>query len=432
MGELSTAMAAELASESPQLNILCEIGLPTGDEQWALYPAGVSTTGYGYYAGLVQSWGHFLCSAEATEGGLETQDKTIILVDVDGKFSDLDAAGYRLMGSAVTFYLGSPNVPNKADWFTLYSGYLRSVALNGDGTATATFRPGIDVLSTLIPRERLLRSDFPLIDPAAEGGIAPRIWGTWSALAGEAKGAISCAKVDTSATSKHVVAIGHMLSVPRVYQAGTLKTSGADYSIGYPIINGREWTRIDFTGDTGTDEVKADVEGYDSNGDGTGTLIDDPVDLLESLCSTIWQGTPPLDATSLADTKTWLTSSAQGAPIKAALLLDQQRSGWDILSDWAQSFGARIYLKFNGEVAISHEDTFATGYVSGSERFRQPEDFIGNPTWQRRETNLVRSVRVAYGSDQTASTGTILVLDPLSGAQTDGDLTLAVGPASAA
>jgi len=419
MGLLSAAMLAELQSFRPEVYPLLEIDFPS--ETVLLGPlVGISSSVNGYYEPRVKSFGSFRRSAMDQRCGLESSDMGVTIVDADGWFSRRLGRGEPIQNSACRVILSSPNVAS-TDWFTVFAGRLYSWENSGEREYTLTLNPRDLQLNEEVPRLLLNQSDWPRMDAGSVGMVAPILYGNWDSSGGSGLGAISCPYVDTTGFV-YVVCFGYAVDVPRVWSGGTLMATSS-YSIVRTPVNGRIWTRIDFTSTQGTNAVRCDATGYETVGDGTGAFISDPTDQLKHfLVNFVFNDTDgmwladtaaPIDTTSFSSVKNYLAGRAGGVNYQGALKISSGRvRANEIIQDWCGSVQAQVYWKPNGDLAIAVDRHSRSTYVS-SPQLRYPESYSTQPKWTYKAKDSTSRIVATVGNTDTGAQSEVIVADPL-------------------
>lgn len=273
MGQLSGAWLAELQKNNPTVIPFVTIAFPSGSKRYA--SGSLSRTGVGNYDGKVMSWGSSIeRSISDRDGNLATPMTSAFIDDTDNTLLSLLEGG-DARGSDVTIRLSSPNVAP----FTVFKGTLTAWRMASLTTWELIFQYRDGPLRGKAPRNAFLSSDWPNADTTIYGQFAPIVYGLHDSTGSTSTGMVPCFLVDKSivaTTPAYVVAHGWLQSVDRVFAGGILKTLTTHYTIQHPVVNGRQWTTINFVagqGPAATVAVTADVHGYETVGNGTGAMI---------------------------------------------------------------------------------------------------------------------------------------------------------------
>jgi len=316
----------------------------------------------------------------------------------------------------------------------------------------------------VFPRYQINRFDFASLDKGAIGthrshrrvdntvtlgSYTPLIYGKHDDYADQSAGAIPCLFVD-SALFQYLVSIG-WVNVLRVYVDGVIQSSG--FSITHPTVNGRYYTMVDFTGTQSGKTITADVEGYDTVGDGTGKMICDPIGVLQHIItnfilndyqSGLWSATDTtvLDSVSMAATQLALHNRANGAGYACARYLSNQLTGMQAVNEFCASFNLVPYWTNTGKLAIKLDDPNVV----------YPYTYIDDPSLKWEELNnpqlsysgskqanrvIATFENIAAGGQGTSTSNTVPkeyhqveVSDPLSASLADDHVSLTWGPST--
>jgi hypothetical protein len=136
-----------------------------------------------------------------------------------------------------------------------------------------------------VPRLKFSEPDFDSApDPKVYDSFVPLIWGVHDSTELTGDGMVKLFRV---ADTDFVSAFGRIKDHRRIYtfESGdpptvTLLTETTDWVEWFPIRNGRQYSGIQLVGAGAAankeKELRADVEGYEETGDGTGLLITNP------------------------------------------------------------------------------------------------------------------------------------------------------------
>lgn len=441
MGQLAATLLAELRGAKRVFDVV-EIAFPSatlGSVQWAR--ADLSNEERGFYPGRVGSFGEYEIGVDMINLGLETRPKRIeIIDDAAESFSNAAAAGEKLEGSLATFKLGMvAEAGPYADWFTTYSGYLDSYESLGGGRWALNFEPRTSALSSWVG-QKLSEQDWSNLPEASVDANVPIVYGLWDSSGGTQQGRVT-AILTNAATYEYVIAFGALKSVDVVWSGTTRKTVTTDYAVSYAVKGGKTYTLITFVADQGTAVIKADVHGYETVGDGTGTLIDDPADAIKHLIVNFGFNTPtgtwasdstaPVNVASFAAAKAWVAGRAGGADYKASRLITEPVVLMNECEDWARDMRIPLHFTWGGTLCAYLDDPHTTAAVSSDWLLRYPEDYAETPQWAWSGDGRVKTVRVAVGDKGTGASAEVVVRDRASISEQEESLTMGWGPAHA-
>ncbi len=241
-----------------------------------------------FYAGRVVSggWGRSPTSISERASGLQAREVSIGIRDESGDWRALRARyANRLRRSPVRIRVGVRGL-DQANWHTDFFGILDSWEKTGPATWTLTCRTDDRPLEAKFPTHPFLLSDWPNAQPEILGKYAPIVGGIHRSngvQSGSGTGMVLTYHVDTK-DYRHAVSLGRLKAVVPVYGNGQV-IPASDYTVTYPVTaSGYVWTVIKFS--TSAHEAKTitcDVQGLTDRGDGTGSVVTNPVKLLRLL-----------------------------------------------------------------------------------------------------------------------------------------------------
>ncbi len=274
MGLVPAAMKAR-KGRGPWVYLL-NLDLPGGENRWGLVP--YKSKGAGMFKSRIVSAETLVRDASERTGKLEAYEHRFVADDSDRFISKLSEGPYGdlIESSAATWRRACPFL-NPDDWWTIFNGTLRLGSLR-NYQWSLTLRVNDRPLYQDVPRGwGINRADWPNADAAVLDKIAPWIYGRHSSLGLGDKGLIPTLNVDTVNDVRLISAL-YLKDVPRVFNKtdAVLLTSGVDYTITHPVVNGKQFTCIQILVDQGDDEITCDVDGIENVGDGSGHLIENP------------------------------------------------------------------------------------------------------------------------------------------------------------
>ncbi len=318
------------------------------------------------------------------------------LIDHDGAFASIVKGRYRdsIRGSSATIRLAEASI-SEADWFTEFDGILTAWDPK-DRVYTLSLRfddRPLEMYHTC----KLSQSDWPAADSKVWGQQAPRPYGKHSSLGATKGGMLPTFPVDV-ARYRYLVCRGCAKSVDRVYVSGTQVTTG--WTASYVTVNGSIYTVVTFTTDQKDAVVTVDIQGYETVGDGSGTLIEGPVDQLAHALKNwvwgeyrtgAWLTAAPINAAAVTACAAYFTRKG----LKGSGYIKDRFRGHDLLSGWLKSWRARGWWTNGGELAIGIEDhAIATPYPSPL--YREDRHDIGGSFKQATPETLLSSVAVKH------------------------------------
>ena len=249
----------------------------------------VNSASLGLFQGRVTSWGIINRSAAGRSNALEASGSKVVIEDEDFTFSTLLAENnlndVRKV-SAVT-QLAHPDVA-VADWYTASTAILQGWKETRPNRWELDLRPNDEPINGKVPKGKVNEFDFPNADAKSYDLFVPAVYGRHNAPDITDEGMIELIPID-SVLFRYLVTVGIAKEVTNVFTKdgdadAVLKTLTTDYIVLLPedsIINGRQYTIVEFVSDPGEGLViRADVDGIEAIGDGTGTLLQNPATIL--------------------------------------------------------------------------------------------------------------------------------------------------------
>lgn len=355
MGELSANLLAALQKRSgPRVFWLMRLHWWNGTE--LVSDVGISSRSEGQYKPKVKAWGHL--SQRAVDPTSAVQDVTFsaTLTDGDRSIANREARAEPLFQTACEWFLagGDDGLPSQSDWYPVFAGFLDSIRSPGRGLRELAFR-GLNVFSQPARSHVVDTITFPRADVNAIGQPIPRIWGRHQGATlkpasnkSDAKGACPTLLVDTK-LHWYLVA-EDWVEVTCVYKGPTPQSYGVGFTVQHPIIGASLYTVIVFTGAQSL-AITCDVRGYDVNGDGTGDLIERPLDLADDVVKRLISPT----GASLVDTTNIMPPGKMQAYGGFYYAQATPQTGVQIIQAIARSFSMWPILKGNGKVGFGSE-----------------------------------------------------------------------------
>lgn len=431
MGRLASALRTELEKPAPAVYFLLSIVVGGTTYRWS--DVGLVDSASGLYQARVLSWGGSLRrGVPQGDNGLDlSNDVEVTVDDTDQLLTTLlqGASRNAFRGATVTVKLASPNVA-AANWFTLFTGRVETYAQPAPLMWTLRFSPNdLPLRRESIPKARITASDWPSSSIDARELPVPILYGRVSSSNGANNGAISCPYVD-AAGFRYLVCGGWAKAVDTVYKDGVAVAASA-YAITHPIVNGRQYTLIDFTSTQGTSAITCDAQGYETVGDGTGTLIEDPADIMEHLLSNWvfgdYRSGAWLSTAAIIDATSFATTFFSDRGYKGSVYVNVKRRGIDVLNDLLKSFEAKACWTPDGKVALKVEDVTAWSYVTDHVL---REDEQASPSYTFPTAQLVDEVEAEWAATPTGGfTQTLAVKDLATGEDAPEEIQLPFSPA---
>lgn len=389
-----------------------------------------------HYSAKVKSWGSLSYQISDRSGRLPSVETRVQVYDTDRTINRLvsGTSANSIRGSAAAIYLATPTVASSS-WLTVFSGKVSKVSFPKPFVAEITLRVADDHLQRLSPRGgwTLTRVSWPNAKAEVFDSPAPVLYGVHDASTMQTgPGLVPLPYVDTIGF-RYLVCAGAAKSVDRVYVNGV--QTGSGWSKTYVTVNGRLYTLVDFTTDQGTAEITCDATGYETVGDGSGTLITNPATqwahrltnfVLGDYLTGSWLSTNALiDSTSLTAAEAYFTSlGAKGSDHD-----DQRRTGLDITARYCHTFGMRSWWTLDGKIAQGYEDHFSAPY--GNTRWRWYRDEQGPFSLEEEDFQVASRVvgKQARSASQGVYLATLEAMDASQASETQETLDLELSEA---
>lgn len=392
----------------------------------------------GHFAEKVLNWGRMTYSISDRGGVPPSVSLTVRVADEDRTLARIYEGARRdeIRGSAATVYLMTPSVAYNTE--AVFVGVVSKLSFPAPFEAEFTLRTNDDQMQRLSPVGGWIpnRVTWPRAKAEFFDSVSPILAGTHDASYTQSgPGLVKCHLVDT-VHGVYLVCAGRAKSITRVYVARA-QTSASNYTDSYSTVGGREYTIITFTSSAPTEsqEVTCDAEGYESVGDGSGSVVTNPASqwamrlsnfVLADYSSGSWLSTHALiDSTYLSAAESYFTSL--GA--RASTSEDQKRTGNDVTAAYCKSFQMRSFWTRGGKIAMRYENIFSAPY--GGYRLRWYRDELGafnlvEDDYQVMSRIAVRSTRSA---SQDAYLASIEFVDASVSSETQDSLDLEMGEA---
>jgi len=374
VGRMHLALREAIKRDPTQAFIAVDIGLPDASSRLrSISDRGIATPTT-FYAPAITRGGISRAGAAVSErtGGLSSREFSTAIEDTSGEFRVLVARyANRLRRSTVVARIGIPGVAQD-DWCPHSTGILDSWEKAGAASWTLQYRTDDLPLTTKFPTAAFTASDWPNCDPDILGKFAPIVLGIHNSngvQSASGTGMVPTFHVDT-ALYRHAISLGKLKAVVPVYGDGVAISAG-DYSIVYvTTASGRDWTVVQFN--VSTHEAKAitvDCQGLTDMGDGSGSVVTNPVKQLQLLLANFvfadWRAGAWL-APSLLDLPAWWDAALyadrkgfEGSDYYGAT----QTTGQAAIESWAGTWKLKPWWTGEGKIALAILDHSLQEYL---------------------------------------------------------------------
>jgi hypothetical protein len=415
---LGASIAEEMRSGRSSLFILLEIDFPSENRSY-------STKGYGSEsAGLYKSKlvevGEVSYSASDRQNSLTALEVEVKISDEDASISKLIGRREPIHGSAARLYIASRKTA-KAQWLQYFTGIVGDCEMGEDGAWSIRLRTDDAALLTPIPRLLISENHWVNAPASTVGKPAPSVYGlhdsTGAKLSQTNDGALPALYAGLIPGTTHyasIMSLGYIRGL-RAYKNKAIQSG--NYTFVQKVVAGIPWTYVDWNSDPTPDvTVTVDAYGYDSAGDGTGTLLLSPVDQLRHAIVNLaynyplasgWSGAwlpntaAPIDTGSFDTLKASLSRRAGGAAYSGGYYFgDPQVTMLDAINSWANGLALKAMWTPLGQLAVGIDDpaiALADAYQDDP-WLVEGRQILGRPrvSWQTQE--LVNSAIVTFGN----------------------------------
>jgi hypothetical protein len=355
-GLLSAGMKTQAATPAHGIVVGWEIDLPSGTVRWAT--TGIHSASRGFFEGRIAQAGQLHRAISYIRPCLELPQVEIVAEDQDQFFAKKVAAGEPMEDVAARMYFLHETVaPSLYGTFRLI-GWKRATSTRW--LLTLDMAP-LALLSS-IAGPTMTPGLFPHADAANMNRAAPVVLGFQDSAGQENKGAIPCLLVKNDANPfRYLYSFGYAFP-NRVYQDDS-RLATSQYSITHPTIGGFVWTFVEFTTTRGTSRIAADGVGLETVGDGTGTILTRPYEILQHLMANFaythnsgvaWVLAGAMDALGI-DTNSFAEADlkvANSRKYRAAVYISEPTSMLQLINSWCDSFQIPAMLGVDGKIKL--------------------------------------------------------------------------------
>jgi hypothetical protein len=215
---------------------------------------------------------------------------------------------------------------------------------------------------------------------------------------------------------RYLVAAGWLVAIDRVYADGVEVTSG--WTVDRVVRNNRLYTTVTFTSDQQKKTVTVDARGYETAGDGSGTLIDNPCDqvvhalnnwIWGDYASGAWLASAPISATAATSCAAFFARKG----IKGSGYIKDRIRGHDLVAAWLKTFNARGFWTNAGQLGLGVQDhQYASVYPATV--YREDRHDIGASFQLKYRDDLISGVSVKHLYSATVGdyTQSLTIKDP--------------------
>jgi hypothetical protein len=389
----------------------------------------INSRSEGLYEGKIVNFERISRSVMNKKNSLESTSAGITIADgPDRKFAKFlaSARGKQFRDSAVDIRLASPEVTDKTAWKTVFDGVVKSWVEIKPNEWRMKFSAQDDPMLAKIPKVKISEPDFPNADPKLYDNFAPIIYGRHSSFNITDDGMVQLYRVDTSGgttgDNTFLVSFGRCLDILRIYaqknnEAPVVLTegTGADewqrVSDTLALINGRQWTLIHFPGGFSTVDPSewaftADIEGFETIGDGTGVLIENPANQILHLVtnfvfgewtSGLWLDPVdfPIDVDKFVETGDFLNELGQ-ASSRYVGGKGSATKAKDEINRFTKNLELKVFWTSEGKLAILPNDHTTVDVLAEQTILDDGLHDLNDPDFSFDDSGLINRVFVSY------------------------------------
>ncbi len=381
----------------------------------------VNSRSEGLFEGKVLGWKIISRSVMGKNNSLEGTSAGAVIADTDKNLSKLIArSGPDLRGSAVTIRLASPDI-TKADWKTVFTGIVKSWKGRGPNAWDFTFAPEDDQFESKIAKKKINEFDFQDAESKLYDKFAPIIYGKHNSTNISDDGMVQLYRVDM-VNNRYLACFGRALAVNNIYAQKNnelpipvVEGVGADQwqriSDLDSLINGSQWTLIEFPGgfsalDPQEFAFTADVDGYDTVGDGTVTLIINPAEMVKHLLvnfvfndyqSGLWfaDSTAPIDLVKFQTSIDFLNSLGQSSSRYIGGGGNATKAKEE-LNRFVKNLELKIFWTAEGKIALLPNNHLTKDVFAPRELILEGLDDLEDPEFTFDDGGILGRVLVSY------------------------------------
>ena len=354
-------------------------------------------------------------SVLSEQNALEGSKCGMKFVDRDRTFSTKVASGQKIRNSIVTIRWASPDVPI-ADWLTTFEGVVTRWKETGTNVWDVEFDREGAALKGLAQKVKFTEADFQLApDDKIFGNFAPAVWGSHKSTGLNDDGMIKLFRVsDVEFISSRGRIKGH--NQVYTFESGDPPTvvpltAITDWEEDFPIINGRQWTRVTLVGGGATankeKEIRADVEGFEETGDGTGLLLTNPaLIVLHWLLNFVFNNyqsgnwitavtTEPIDVPRFIEARDFFNQSGQAS----SRYMGGTGSGSTAIQElqrFTDQMEIKVYWTRAGKLAIRPNSPFTLEVYPTENVIEEGLHDLIDPSYDVDDTGLLNEILMSY------------------------------------
>jgi hypothetical protein len=313
--------------------------------------------------------------------------------------------------SSVKLWWADPNL-TEADWARLFTGVIDTWKRTGPGEWEFVARPDWTQIRSDVPKQPILKGDYPnanTVGTSPYGIYMPVAYGIFDSASLGGSGSLDTTNIWYGGSpSRHfyLISLGAISTLDRVYVDTTLKTVTTHYTLGRGVVGGKYVSYVNFVAGqqpTTSQKVYVDIHGIETVGNGTGSLISNPVSQLQHWLSNFGFGDYKSGnwgtISDLIDGPSWAACEviANRYGFEGSLYFGgttEQDSAEVVVENWLKSWPMfRLYWNEMGKLAmVSLSPVLAQSAKAGVIREEDMKDF----SLDMDSTNVATRVGISY------------------------------------
>lgn len=408
INEIGTGYSAELSfvtletiipsTDDTYVKIL-ELNLPDGSTI-KISDIGIRTP-TGYVEPKVLRWGSIQREIIKPTG---LPRKTTFLVeidDADGTLLALRQANYVFRGQEANLIIGPEGGSLTDEFRTVFSGKVVETEITSNASFIFSFSDvTFDLFSNKIGRV-FNTTDFPNLPDTVKWEVPNIVYGTVA----KTGGAIPCQLVDT-ATYKYCAGRHPFKEITNVYAYGVLQTLTTDYTVSEAVVNGLTYTFITFVADPEDSSkydpatVTIDAKGITDDNTSSGTLLENPADILDDYMENyMGLDSGDIDTVLLATLENIFSNFGW----TCNMAITENLTHEDIITRITSSFNIDLFTTWTGKVGVGlYQTTIAFPWEESS--FNDLEDIYLDSFREDENKNCINVVKYYYNRDYVNKT----------------------------
>jgi len=346
---------------------IIDVSMPEETHYWSTSSIDVNGLSYD---GVVSMMGKVRIGMPFRPGQIGFPEFSFTVLEGADKAITQMLESHNVRKSPVTLKWASKNLA-AADFATLFTGVIDRWNRKNPGEWEIVARPDWTILDGFVPRQAITKGDFPTV-VTGTGAVSPygiyfpQVYGTHDSAALTGKGMVPCPNLwyggPTGLQWIYLIGHGQGKTLKVAYKDGV--SSGAVTTVN-TVLSGKTVFGISFNAASGVSTaVSADVDGIETVGNGTGTVILNPVAQLRHWLSNfgfadykvgLWLTThAKIDAASWSACETFATTYGFEGSMYIGGTASQVKVS-DVIQNWLKSWPSfRLYWDHAGKLAMKY------------------------------------------------------------------------------